>query len=307
MPDLLRTAQSLAPPPAVNAAAIRNCFTVDVEDYFHVEAFAESVSRDQWDGYESRVVRNTERILDLLAEHGVRGTFYVLGWVADRYPELVQQISAAGHEIGCHSYWHRLVYSLTPDEFRDDLRRATDVLQQISGQPVRTYRAPSFSITRRSLWALDILADEGYRVDSSIFPVVHDTYGIPDSLPFPYTVETVSGQLVQFPPSTVSLGRRRLPVGGGGYFRLYPARLSLMWLRQINQRDQQSFMFYIHPWEIDPGQPRLPGSLRSRFRHYQNLGSTERKLHQLLAEFRYATVSEVVGRSSGLRIGAGNH
>jgi polysaccharide deacetylase family protein (PEP-CTERM system associated) len=270
-----------------------NAFTVDVEDYFHVTAFAGSVTPDQWDACESRVVSSTHKILRMLDAHQVRGTFFVLGWVADRHPELVRDIHQSGHEIGCHSYAHRLVYSMTPDEFRADLRRATDVLTSIAGVPVTAYRAPSFSITARSLWALDILIEEGYELDSSIFPVRHDTYGMPDCEAAPHTIDRPGGRIREFPPAVRRKSGVNIPVAGGGYFRMLPIRLSLHWLRNINRKEHRPFAFYIHPWELDPEQPRLPtSSWKSRFRHYQNLGGTESKLERLLRAFRFGTLSE---------------
>jgi len=273
--------------------AITNAFTVDVEDYFHVQAFADRIPRDTWDDYESRVVANTHQVLRLLDQHQTRGTFFILGWVADRHPELVRDIQKSGHEIGCHSYWHRLIYDMTPEEFRDDLRRATEILSEITGEPITAFRAPCFSITDRSLWALDILIEEGYRFDSSIFPVHHDNYGIPNAERFPHTIERPAGSLFEFPPSVYRIGKFNLPIAGGGYFRLYPIRFSLHCLQSINRRYHQPFMFYIHPWELDPDQPRQPAGWKSRFRHYQNLNTTERKLHRLLDVCRLSRAGDI--------------
>jgi polysaccharide deacetylase family protein (PEP-CTERM system associated) len=240
------------------------------------------------------VVGNTLRLLDLLAEHKVMGTFFVLGWVAEQFPQLVKQIRAAGHEIGSHSYWHRLVYQLTPEEFREDLCRSRDMLQNILGEPVTLYRAPSFSITNKSLWALDVLVEEGFRVDSSIFAVHHDRYGIHDADPTPHYRETSAGRLLEFPPSVFPLGRVNLPVGGGGYFRLYPRYLTYAVMRR-SLRHGRPFMFYIHPWEIDPQQPRIRGiGWKSHSRHYVNLRRTETKLRWLLQRVRFASVGEVL-------------
>lgn len=273
-----------------------NVFSVDVEDYFHVQAFAGRVRRSDWDGFESRVVANTRKLLELLNRHQTRGTFFVLGWVAERHPELVREIHRAGHEIGCHSYWHRLVYEQTPEEFRDDLRLATDVLQQITGEPVVAYRAPSFSITDKSLWALDVLIDEGYRIDSSIYPVHHDTYGIPNLNPAPHVIARPSGRIVEFPPAVRRKWRFNIPVAGGGYFRLLPWRLSLHWLKNVNRKEKRPVMFYIHPWELDPDQPRLPASRRSRFRHYQNLHTTVPKLEKLLKRMAFQPLNRLLDR-----------
>ncbi len=276
--------------------AILNAFTVDVEDYFHVQAFADRIHPDSWDHYECRVVANTHKVLRILDEHQVLGTFFILGWVADRFPSLVRDIAKGGHEIGCHCYWHRLIYETTPEQFRTDLRQATEAIGSITGDAVTSFRAPCFSITEESLWALDILVEEGYRFDSSIFPVHHDNYGIPDAERFPHIITRSGGELYEFPPSVFRIGKYNLPVGGGGYFRLYPIRLSLYCLQAINKRYGQPFMFYIHPWELDPDQPRQPASWKSRFRHYQNLATTERKLHRLLESCRLDCFREVAFR-----------
>jgi polysaccharide deacetylase family protein (PEP-CTERM system associated) len=228
-----------------------NAFTIDVEDYFQVTAFERHIGREAWAGFESRVALGTYRLLDLLARHNTLATFYVLGWVAERFPELVRDIQSAGHEIGSHSYWHRLVYELSPDEFRDDLVLSLRAIEDATGQTVTNYRAPSFSITRRSLWALDILAEHGIACDSSIFPIHHDRYGIPNARPHIHRFDTASGSLWEFPPSVSRVGRVNLPVSGGGYFRLYPLSFTVSCLRQIN-RAGRPFMFYIHPWELDP-------------------------------------------------------
>jgi polysaccharide deacetylase family protein (PEP-CTERM system associated) len=274
--------------------SIRNAFTVDVEDYYHVSAFARIISSRQWDDYESHVVDNTHRILRLLEEYQVRATFFVLGWVADRFPGLVRDIQRSGHEIGCHSYWHRLIYEQTPDEFRDDLLRAKDVIEQISGEQVIAYRAPSFSITQNSLWALEILRDAGICLDSSVVPVRHDRYGIPGAESRIHQIETAAGILLEFPPTVYRAGRLNVPVGGGGYFRLYPYLATRYCLRASQSNAKQPVMFYVHPWEVDPLQPRLPGSALSRFRHYVNLDRTEAKLRRLLRDFRFASFSDVV-------------
>jgi polysaccharide deacetylase family protein (PEP-CTERM system associated) len=268
-----------------------NAFTVDVEDYFHVQAFAKTIDRSNWGEYSSRVVENTRAVLRLLEAAQVPATFFILGWVADRCPQLVREIHGAGHEIGCHSYWHRLIYEMTPEEFRDDLRQATESIGSLTGEPVTAFRAPCFSITRDSLWALDILAEEGYRYDSSIFPVYHDHYGIPNAQRFPHRIDSRAGTLSEFPPTVFRFWKFNLPVAGGGYFRLYPLSLSLYCLGRINRDLKQPFMFYIHPWELDPDQPRLAASLKSRFRHYQNLRTTAPKLERLLATFRFGTLT----------------
>ena len=278
-----------------------NAMTIDVEDYFHVSAFADRIAARDWPSYESRVEQNTLRLLRLLDKHDIRATCFILGWVAERHPQLVRDIAAAGHEIGCHSYWHRLVYDLTPDEFREDTRQARDLLSDITGEPVTLYRAPSFSITERSLWALDILGELGFEIDSSIYPIRHDRYGIPGSDPHPHVRETAFGPLIEFPGSVCNILGAGIPISGGGYFRLYPARVTSWLLKRTLRTTQQPFMFYIHPWEVDPDQPRLPCSYRSRFRHYQNLASTARKLDWLLPRFRFGTMSEALRQHNPLR------
>lgn len=268
---------------------ILNALTIDVEDYYHVSAFEDRIDRRDWDRFPSRVVPNTHRLLELLGRRGVHATFFVLGWVARRFPELVREIAAAGHEVGSHSYWHRLIYRMTPAEFRADLKESRVVLENILGRPVTAYRAPSFSITRESLWALDILAEEGFRCDSSIHPIWHDRYGIPDANRLPHAVR---GDLWEFPPAVLRLGKLNLPVSGGGYFRLYPIHWTAACLQWINRRAGSPVMFYVHPWELDPGQPRLPGSMGTRFRHYIHLASTARKLEWLLDHFSFGTLSQ---------------
>jgi polysaccharide deacetylase family protein (PEP-CTERM system associated) len=274
-----------------------NFLTVDVEDYFHVNAFAEVVSRDQWPSMESRVVRNTDRLLDLFAEHGVTGTFFILGWVAERHRDLVARIASAGHELGSHSYWHRLVYTLSPDEFRDDLRRARDRIESAGGVRVRGFRAPSYSVIERSLWALDILLAEGYDYDSSIFPIAHDVYGIPGAPDEPHVITREAGGLLEIPGTAADLGALQVPIGGG-YFRLMPYAATRSAIERINRR--HAAMFYIHPWEIDPEQPRIAAPLKSRLRHYNSLGRTEARLRRLLGDFRWGPIGSVVPDRSGI-------
>jgi len=271
-----------------------NAFSIDVEDYFQVSGFEKDIRREDWEKFECRVVESTQRILRLLTRHNVKATFFVLGWVADRYPELVTEIAAAGHELASHSYWHRLVYKLSAEEFRADLCRSRDAIQQAVDQPIAGYRAPSFSITRKSLWALDVLAEEGFNYDSSVFPTRHPRYGIPGARRDIHAIETKHGQLWEFPPAVGKYGGVNMAVAGGGYFRLYPLRFTCHALRAINHSGAP-FVFYVHPWEVDPQQPRLrAGTWASRFRHYVNLASTERKLDELLSRFRFGRVSEVI-------------
>ena len=268
-------------------------FTVDVEDYFQVSAFGSVIRPEDWDHYECRVERSTRQILELAAKHSTRGTFFVLGWIAERYPSLVREIQTAGHEIGCHSYWHQLVYELGPGRFRADLVRARDTLEDITGSPLRLFRAPSFSITRQSLWGLEILVEEGFDVDSSIYPVRHDRYGIPRSPKGPHVIETPAGCIREFPGMTCRVAGLTVPVGGGGYLRLFPWTVTSGLLQQI-RREGRPLNVYLHPWEVDIEQPRIAASLKSRFRHYQNLKTTAPKLSKLLTRFRLSTMSEVL-------------
>ena len=268
-------------------------FTVDVEDYFQVSGFAETIRPEDWDQYECRVERNTHTVLDIAAKAGVRGTFFILGWVAERYPKLVEEIRSAGHEVGCHSMWHQLVYELGPDRFRRDLIDARDVLQNILGEPITLYRSPSFSITRRSLWALEILIEEGFHTDSSIYPIRHDRYGIKDAPLAPHVIQTPVGPVREFPGTVCELGNLRVPVGGGGYLRLFPWHVTKWMLNKIRSHGRP-LNVYIHPWEFDPEQPRIQASLKSRFRHYQNLSTTTSKIERMLDQFSLTTMSQIL-------------
>ena len=258
----------------------RAIFSVDVEDYFSVEAFAGTVSRSSWGSYPLRVERNTMRLLELLERRRIRATFFVLGWVAERVPALVRRIAGAGHELACHSYWHRLVYQLSPAEFREDTRRAKDAIEQAGGEAVYGYRAPSYSITGKSAWALEILAELGFQYDSSIFPIHHDTYGIPRAPRTPFRAATASGSIVEFPLTTFRAGLQNLPVGGGGYLRIFPFWYTRFGVRQA-QAQGVPLIVYVHPWEIDPEQPRVAAGLKSRLRHYTNLAGTYARLERL--------------------------
>ncbi len=274
--------------------AVTNAFSIDVEDYFHVEALASAIDRAQWDRLEYRAEANTRRVLEILAEERIRATFFVLGWVAKRSPQLVRDIHAAGHEVACHGLTHQTVYTQTPEVFRAETTEAKQRLEDATGAPVRGYRAATYSITARSLWALDILEQLGFAYDSSIFPIRHDLYGIPGSPRFAY--RAASGALLEVPITTVEYFGQRLPAGGGGYFRLLPYALFRAAVRRVNARDGQSAVFYCHPWEIDPGQPRVAGvSAKSRFRHYTNLGRMEGRLRRLLRDFRWGRMDEVFG------------
>ncbi|MBC8439475.1 MAG: DUF3473 domain-containing protein [Deltaproteobacteria bacterium] len=265
-----------------------NYLTIDVEDYFQVSAFEKVVeSYHKWPTYPSRVERNTRKILDILDKHNAKATFFVVGWIAEKFPDLIKEISRQGHPLGCHSYYHRLVYDLSPEEFRQDTQNAKEILEQISGQQINGYRAPSYSITKRSLWALGILEELGFSFDSSIFPIYHDRYGIPDAPRFEYKIPEY--KLIEYPISTALFFGKKLPVSGGGYFRLFPYWFTRMALNKINMRDKQPFVFYLHPWEVDPNQPKInnAGAL-SRFRHYVNLDKTANRLEQLLQDFSFS-------------------
>ena len=273
----------------------RSAFSVDVEDYFHVEAFSRDVARDAWTSYPSRVVANTTRLLDLLDRYRVRGTFFVLGWVAQREPALVREIRDRGHELGCHSYWHRLIYKLSPDEFREDTKTAKDAIEQASGVEVTGYRAPTFSITAKSLWALDVLADCGFRFDSSIYPIYHDNYGLAGSPRDPYAVVAgaAASRIAEFPISTFRAFGRDLPVAGGGYLRMLPLWYNRAGIDKMLD-DARPAMVYVHPWEIDPDQPRIRTRLRSRLRHYTNLGRMQARIEHLLERYAFAPVGDVL-------------
>jgi polysaccharide deacetylase family protein (PEP-CTERM system associated) len=272
------------------SSAIVNAMTIDVEDYFHVSAFAGVLDRSSWPKLESRVERNTHRLLDLFDEHQVRMTFFVLGWVAERYPDLIRALHRRGHEVACHGLTHELVYKQTPELFRSETQRSKSLLEDLTGAPVRGYRAASYSITSKSLWALDILAELGFEYDSSIFPIHHDLYGMPNAPRRPHPV--ANGKLLEIPLTTVQVAGQRLPCAGGGYFRLLPYGLFRWSLRRVNAEGLPA-VFYMHPWEIDPDQPRIEAPLKSRFRHYTNLHRTESRLSQLLKEFRWGRMDEV--------------
>ena len=309
-----------------------NAMTVDVEDYFHVSGFEDVVRREDWDAFPSRVEMNTRRLLPILADHSVKATFFVLGWVAERFPHVVKEIHVAGHEIGCHSYWHRLVYEQTPAQFQEDTHRAKAILEDITGGPVLGYRAPSYSIVRQTPWAFDVLAEEGFSYDSSVYPILRDRYGIPGAPRFPYRVALGNGQpilgrarsipgsrkslkqtsgfpalaqelnnstdstdsIVEIPPSTIRILGIPIPVGGGGYLRLFPERFTHWAIRRVNRREGMPVVSYIHPWELDPDQPRLRGGQISTLRHYVNLQQTESRLRSLLRQHRFRPIRDLV-------------
>ena len=314
-----------------------NILTIDLEDYFMVSAFEGVVKREDWENYESRIERNTYRLLDLLNHSScnpIRATFFCIGWVAERHPQLIREIHRHGHEIACHSYDHRIIYKMTIDEFREDIRKSRKILEDIIGEEVIGYRAPSYSITNQSRWAFEILVEEGFRYDSSIFPIHHDLYGMPNAPRFPFlislngnnnvefstlncefnrvslhrgsTAAPLEGippnsglrsqhDLLEFPISTVKLFGQNVPLSGGGYFRLLPYSIVKRGLNRINNKEGQPFIFYLHPWEIDPEQPRINGlSPRSKFRHYVNLNKTEFKLKRLLSDFQFSSIKELL-------------
>lgn len=267
--------------------------TVDIEDYFQVSAFAERIRREDWPSYACRVEYNTDAVLEMFADHGIRATFFTLGWVAERYPALVRRIVDAGHELASHGFAHYRVGEQTPQVFRADVRQTKQLLEDVGGVPVSGYRAASFSIDDSTPWAFDILAEEGHAYSSSVYPVRHDHYGAPDAPRFPYRPRGKGG-ILEVPISTVDIVNRNLPCGGGGYFRLLPLALSAWAIRRINGADGQPCVFYFHPWEIDPDQPRQPGlPPRIRFRHYVNIGRMERRLRRLLGQFKWDRMDRI--------------
>lgn len=275
---------------------ITNALTIDVEDYFQVSAFAPYIPRHDWERRECRVERNVGRILELLAAHRTQATFFTLGWVAERYPQLVRAIVAGGHELASHGYGHERASDLDAAAFGEDVVRAKRVLEDIGGVVVQGYRAPSFSIGEKNLWAFDTLAAAGYRYSSSIYPIRHDHYGMPDAPRFAHEVRP---GLIEIPVTTMRLMNRNLPSSGGGYFRLLPYSVSRWMLRRVNRQDRQAAIFYFHPWEIDAGQPRVPGiDSKTRFRHYVNIARMEGRLQSLLADFRWGRMDDIFLRRS---------
>jgi polysaccharide deacetylase family protein (PEP-CTERM system associated) len=361
---------ALRPKPGMKVSPcnpITNILTIDLEDYFQVSVFESVVRREEWDKYESRIERNTHRLLEILSEckpnvstnvtnewlhtsnlqpeslaphdtrHStlrtpVRATFFCLGWIAERYPDLIREIHQQGHEIACHGYAHKLIYNQSMEEFTEDIRKAKAILEDIIGEEVIGYRAPSYSITKQSEWAFEVLMEEGFEYDSSIFPIHHDRYGIPGAPRFPFVVSmngtntfefkimnvgtaapkncstaalinstnssnpmNPSNQLIEFPISTVRFLGQNVPISGGGYFRLFPYPMAKMGLRNINDKEKRPFVFYLHPWEMDPEQPRIQnGSFKSHLRHYINLSKTERKLKRLLKDFNFTSLRDIL-------------
>jgi len=282
------------PPATVSPGAIVNAMTVDVEDYFQVSAFDRIVPRARWDALESRVSHNTDRLLELFDRANVRATFFVLGWVAERFPALVRRIADLGHEVASHGYNHQLVYMLTPRQFREDVRTAKRAIEDAASVSVVGFRAPSYSVIESSLWTLDVLIEEGFVYDSSIFPVHHDRYGIPDSPRHPHVLRRTSGSLLEVPGSTVRIGRVNLPIGGGGYFRQFPYAWTKWGIDRVNRVEHQPVTFYTHPWELDPDQPRMPVGTATRVRHYRGLERTADRLVRLLSDFRFDSVTSML-------------
>jgi polysaccharide deacetylase family protein (PEP-CTERM system associated) len=269
----------------------RNVLTVDVEDYFHVSAFRRVIPYRNWDRQTSRVERNTKKVLELLAEHHLRATFFILGWVAERHPSLVRAIQAAGHELGCHSYAHRMVYEQTPAEFRADTQRALSAIEDAAGTVVLAYRAPSFSITARSLWALEILLELGFTMDSSIFPTRNWLYGIPNAPRQPFRIRVNGNDLWEFPPATVRIGSWNIPATGGAYLRTLPPWFQALALKRMADGGDP-ILVYFHPWELDPDQPRIAARIGPKFYHYTGLRRTEARLRQLFSKLPFGTLSE---------------
>jgi polysaccharide deacetylase family protein (PEP-CTERM system associated) len=280
--------------------SIVNALSVDVEDYFQVSAFDRIVSRDRWKTFDSRVVANTQRLLDLFDETAVKATFFTLGWVAGHHPRLVREIASRGHEVASHGYHHQLVYMLTPEQFREDVRSAKRALEDAVGAPVIGFRAPSFSIVERSLWALDVLIETGYVYDTSIFPIHHDRYGIPDAPRHVHRIDRPSGSIIEMPASTVRLGSFNIPIAGGGYFRQFPYAFTKWGIRRVNTVDHAPVVFYLHPWEVDPDQPRMNVGAATRWRHYRGLDQVAQRTRRLVRDFQFGTVAGVLGLSDAL-------
>jgi polysaccharide deacetylase family protein (PEP-CTERM system associated) len=273
---------------------IVNALTIDVEEYFHPNAMDAAVLPEQWDALPHRVEQNTYRVLDLLSEFETRGTFFVLGWVAERWPHLVKEIARRGHEVASHGYAHRLVYKLGPAGFRADVIRGKRILEDCQGRAVNGFRAASWSIIASTPWAFDVLIEEGFQYDSSVFPIRHDIYGIPGFSRFPVKVRCRAGEIWEIPPSTVRLFGNNWPVAGGGYFRLFPYAVTRRAITHITEHDRAPAMVYLHPWELDGDQPRLQASRTARLRQYVNLDATEPRLRRLLTDFRFAPICEAM-------------
>jgi len=270
---------------------ILNILTIDVEDYFQVENFKNVISFSDWPRYEIRVERNTDKILNILSSKGVKATFFVLGWIAQKFPQLIKRIHNAGHEIATHSYKHQLIYTQTPEEFKEDLKVSKGVLEDIIQEKVYGFRAPSYSITIKSKWALDILMEEGFEYDSSLFPIHHDKGGLPEAGRYPYKIRENGCYMWEFPISTVRIMGQNLPFSGGGYFRLLPYNIIKGAINRISKENQPTIV-YLHPWEFDKEQPRIKTNVLSMFRHYVNISKTEDKLNRLLDDFKFTSVKD---------------
>jgi polysaccharide deacetylase family protein (PEP-CTERM system associated) len=271
---------------AIDRNETTNALTIDVEDYYHVEAFQSVIARQDWSRYEQRVYHSTLKILELLAVYGIKATFFILGWVAEQTPAMVKEIQAAGHDIGSHGYAHQIIYRQTPDEFSEDVRRSLQIIEGITGQKVLGFRAPCFSITKRSLWAIEILRSLGFSYDSSVFPILHDRYGIPDAPRQPYQI---AGGFWEFPMTTLQVLSKNIPTGGGGYLRMFPYWFTRWSIRKLNAMGQPAIV-YLHPWELDPGHPNIKTSPLNHFRHYVNLEKTEPRLAALCNDFKFTSL-----------------
>ena len=270
-----------------------NALTIDVEDYYMVSAYKDVVKFEDWPNYESRVENNTHRMLDILDESNVKATFFVLGWVAEHHPNIVKEIQKRGHELASHGYNHRLIYDLSKGEFREETQRSKRLLEDLTGEKVIGYRAASFSIIKKTLWALDILVEEGFEYDSGIFPIQHDLYGFPEFDRFPVTINNGSGEILEIPLSTIRFFGKNIPVAGGGYLRLFPIKLLEWAIRSLNEKEKQPAIIYLHPWEIDSDQPKINGRILSAFRHRINLDKTIPKLKRLLTNFEFGPIKDV--------------
>jgi len=278
----------------------KHIMSVDVEDYFMVEAFAGSIAKNSWSNWPSRVVESTKLTLDLLEKYNAKGTFFFVGWVAKKFPDLVRDVISHGHEVGCHSFWHRPVYTLTPEQFREDTRLALRAIEDSSGMRVEGYRAPSWSITKDCLWALDVLAEEGFSYDSSIYPIHHDLYGVPGALRFPYIINSRNGCILrEFPPASMRFLGQNFPAAGGGYLRILPLAYTHWVFRHFERRYGGGVVTYLHPWELDPEQPRVNEKLKSRLRHYTNLSAMKKKLESLLQLYSFQSFRDLMAVERG--------
>ncbi len=273
-----------------------NAFTIDLEEYFQVSKFEGVIPRESWEQMPSRVRSNTIRILELLSEYHCTATFFTVGWVAEKYPDLIREIASEGHEIASHSYWHRRVSDLTPDEFQRDIRRCKAVLEDASGKPVEAFRAPTYSIIKSSQWAWDVLLAEGFKVDSSVFPIRHHRYGNHDSERFPHKIYREGGALIEVPLSTVRFGGSNFPIIAGGYLRFLPYSVTKFGIQRLNTVDQKPAVIAFHPWELDPHHPMPEVGVLKRIRHKINIDSTEIKLRQALADFKFGSLQAVLSQ-----------